>query len=229
MDLNLSDREIPKIIHLCYKTKNIPDFILKNWKELNPDYEIILYDNNDCIRFLLDNFGQNYVNIFNFIRDGPIKADFFRVCVLYKCGGVYSDIDCQLLIPIKNFIEQNITFLTCISNNINELNPHLIISPKNHPILKAAIDKYNEIYIKSIPYSYWGWSIVQIMICIFKNIFAQYINSEGIYYDRNNNKYQLIKEIFQSNDAYSHYCTYKNMRILNNRYSLYNPHKHEFI
>ena len=47
---------IPKVIYLCYKTKNIPSYIIPNLKKLYPDYEIKLYDNNDCINFLKEHF-----------------------------------------------------------------------------------------------------------------------------------------------------------------------------
>ena len=231
IDINLKYNDIPKIIHLCYKTKNIPDYIIPNWKMLNPNYDIILYGDDDCRKFLLDNYEQKAVDIFNYIKDGPIKADFFRVCVLYKFGGIYSDIDCNLLIPIDNFLEKDVTFLTCTSaNNINEINPQFIICSKEHPILKACIDKYYEIYDNKIIYSYWGWSIVYIMARIIAKIFKKYINDEGIFYDNQNNKYQFIKENYPSKFIYSSdvYCSYKNIKILNNRYISYDSITHKF-
>jgi len=232
VDNNLKYIDIPKIIHLCYKNKNIPDYIISNWKKLNPDYDIILYDNDDCEKFLLDNYDQKAVDIFNYIKDGPIKADFFRVCILYKVGGIYSDIDCKLLVPIDNFLENNVTFLTCTSaNNMNEINPQLIICPKEHPIIKACIDKYYEIYNNKINYNYWGWSIVYIIARIIAKIFKTHINNEGVFYDNQNNKYQFIKEIYPDNHIYSSnvYCSYNDIKILNNRYDSYDSIKHEFI
>ena len=107
------------------------------------------------------------------------------------------------------------------------MNPHFIISPPEHPILKACIDKYYEIYNNKITYSYWGWSIVNIMAKVFAKIFSYHIHIEGIYYDTNNNKYQLLQEIY-GGDAYQHYCKYKNNRILDNRYSSYDSVNHQF-
>ena len=75
---------IPKKIYLSYKTKDIPKYIIPNIKKIYPDYEIELYDDKDCIKFLKKNYGQLYVDIFNFLKDGPIKADFWRLCILYK-------------------------------------------------------------------------------------------------------------------------------------------------
>ena len=43
--------KIPKTIYLSYKTKDIPEYVIKKWTEIYPDYKIKLYDNNDCIEF----------------------------------------------------------------------------------------------------------------------------------------------------------------------------------
>ena len=94
--------KIPKVIYICYKTKNIPEYIIPNWKKLNPDYKIKLYDNQDCIDFLEKEFGSEYVDTFNYIKDGPIKADFWRCCIIYKYGGIYADIDIK---PVKPMIK----------------------------------------------------------------------------------------------------------------------------
>lgn len=46
------NQNIPKVIYLTYKTKNIPSFVIDKFKKIYPEYEIKLYDNNDCIDFL---------------------------------------------------------------------------------------------------------------------------------------------------------------------------------
>ena len=53
------------------------------------------------------------------------------LCILYIYGGVYSDIDIEPLVPIKDFLEKDVDFLTCDSVQYNYLNPHFIISVKN--------------------------------------------------------------------------------------------------
>ena len=113
------NNQIPKVIYLSYKTKNIPNYIIPNWQKLYPDYEIKLYDNDDCIKFLKDEYGQEYVDIFNFIKDGPIKADFWRVCILYKYGGIYLDMDIVCKKNLDSFLEYD--FVIAKSSNISNL------------------------------------------------------------------------------------------------------------
>lgn len=226
MKIQLKYKDIPKNIYLCYKTKNIPSHIIPVWKLLNPGYQVHLFDNADCENFLLNNFGQEYVNIFRYIKDGPIKADFWRCCVLYINGGIYSDIDIELIEPIDDFLEKDATFMTCISMFNGLLNPHIIACPKEHHILKACIDTYVKFYRQKKQYEYWGWSIVYIMGAIIKNIFGEFYKEEGIYYDSNGNSYQFIKEIFIDGGVS---CYYKNHEVLKNRTLIYNEKEHQFV
>ena len=231
----------PKTIYLSYKTKNIPDYIIPTWKKLNPDYDVRLYDNDNCITFLKTYYKDPiYVDIFNYIKDGPIKADFWRVCILNKFGGVYSDIDVKPIVPINEFMEKDITFLTCLSHikkQRNSVNPHFIISIPNHPVLQKCINTYITKYKNKDTYSYWNWSIVNIMRDAINIIFDDKI-MEGIRYDKDNHKYQFLQEImptpFNIPDFFylmnklkgdtEHNCVYKNKVILYNRYETYNNH-----
>lgn len=243
--------KIPKEIYLCYKDLNILEKYANKWKELNPEYNLNLYDNKMCEEFLLKNYGDKYCNIFKYIQDGPIKADFWRVCILYKYGGVYADADIEPLIPIKEFLEENICFLTCLSMHRNELNPHLIISEPRNEIIKKMINMYLFYYENNLKYTYWNWSITKIIDNIFfnrqifdKKDYNDTVNSitngeetskitniedEGIYLIKNK-KYQFLKEYGRKDieSGYDHHCDYKGKRILNNRYENYCNQNHCF-
>ena len=217
---------IPKVIYLTYKTKNIPDYIIPNLQKLYPNYEIKLYDNMDCIDFFRKEYDETYVDIFNYIKDGPIKSDFWRVCVLYKYGGIYSDIDIDHRVAIDNIIDTNVTFLTCISDNPKNINPHFIVSTANNIVLQKCIEIYLEYYNSKKKYSYWGWSIVFIMQKVLNKILNITTFTEGIIGD-----YQFLQEImpyyifnFIKKKNVNHYCKYKDQIILYNRYKIYKDH-----
>lgn len=217
-------KKIPKIIYLTYKTKDIPSNIIPTWQKLNPDYKVELYDDLDCINFLLDNYGQKYVDIFNYIEDGPIKSDFFRVCLLYKCGGIYSDIDIEPLVPINDFIEDNVDFVTCS-------NPQFICCKKNNDIIKSCVDKYVEKYDKKDKYSYWNWSILNILKPYIAEKIGKIKNESYLTKDKNDNTYQIIKEVNPKNNKpfrrHNLYCEYNGKKIFRSKTNNYI--KHEFI
>ena len=220
---------IPKVIYICHRNLDFIKHYSKNWKFLNPEYEIKLYDNNLCYEFLKNEFSQLYCDIFDYIRDGPIKADFWRICVIYKYGGLYVDADIEPLVPLKEYLEEDIDFVSCIDyHNNNSFNPHFILANKDDIFLKKCIDMYINFYNDKKIYSYGGWSITDV----FKKVFESMINNKKLscgVHTIENRKYQFILEIFPNiYNLNSVYCVYNNIRILNNRYRFYNPHKHNF-
>jgi mannosyltransferase OCH1-like enzyme len=220
---------------MCYKTKDIPTYIINNWKLLNPDYEIIIYDDNDCIDFFKKNYGNEYVDIYNYIKDGPIKADFWRICILYIYGGVYSDIDIEPLVSISDFYKKDVSFLTCLSA-VSYLNPHFIMSVPNNIIFKKCIDIYLTKFRNKEKYSYWDWSIVTIMEHVFITHFQKKFKKSGVY-NIDGIKYQFLQEVIKNKlstikifgiklgNDHNHYCEYNGRKILNNRYKDYDNHK----
>jgi hypothetical protein len=218
----------PNKIYLSYKNKNIPDYIIPNIKKIYTDYEIKLYDNNDCIKYLKEEYGQLYVDIFNFLIDGPIKADFWRLCILYKYGGTYFDIDLEHFNNINKIIEDNVYLTTIIIDpsyrtNKRDFNPAIIIVKSNNEIIKKCIDVYLEKYKNKIKYDYWEYSIVTIMSNVLYEELNQEIRKDGIYYDKNKRKYQFLLEVVPKNNSQA-YIEYKNIKYCNSRYSTYKEH-----
>lgn len=205
---------------MCHKSLESIQIYSENWKRLNPEYEIRLYDDVLCKDFLLNEYSQLHLDIFNFIPDGPIKADFWRACIINKYGGLYVDADIKPLIPLKHYIESDDDFVTCISQNCDfqkkefQLNPHFIMCNKNNSILQTCIDKYIELYkTKRESYSYWRWSICNI-------IYIEGIKERRshIYKDENGFKYKFLYETTPNT------CEYNNEIVLNNRYDTYIGH-----
>lgn len=203
---------------MCHKNLDKIKVYSKNWEILNPEYEIKLYDDELCKKFLLEEYSQLHLNIFNFLKHGPIKADFWRICILNKYGGLYVDADIKPLIPLNKFIENNDFFVTCISfnfkkNNLEfQLNPHFILSDKNNIILQKSINRYIKQYINKIPYDYWGWSICKLLI--IPGITEK--KSQILYI--NNKKFKFL---FEGN---LNKCEYNGEVVLNNRYDNYKNH-----
>jgi mannosyltransferase OCH1-like enzyme len=204
---------------MCHKTLEHIKKYSRNWKKLNPDYEIKLYDDQMCKDFLLKEYSQLHLDIFNFLKDGPIKSDFWRVCVIYKYGGLYVDADIQPLVALDKYIEYDDEFVTCISMNFKknklqfQLNPHFLMCKKNDLILKKCIDQYLQQYKNKLPYHYWEWSVCKLLIVegiTRKQSHIAYIHGK---------KYKFLNEINKNN------CEYNGKVVLKNRYSFYKNHK----
>jgi mannosyltransferase OCH1-like enzyme len=215
-------QKIPKIIHKTFKTstvnKSMYDSYL-SWKKFNPDYDINFYDNEDCEDFIIDNFPEVYIRTYRSLIPGAFKADFFRLCILYIKGGVYSDIGQTCLYSLDNIIENNDEFIsskdvpdTCIQFSF------LCCIPKHKFILKAL-----EQIIFNVKNEYYGNSSLDVTgpYMFGKVINRCLLRDENSLFEIGKTKYyKLLK--FEGDGKY---ITYKNKRVINTKYENYNEEK----
>jgi len=217
--------KIPKQIFMCDKTLHYIAKYSENWRRLNPEYAIKLYDDNMCASFLLTEFTQKHLDLFNFLQDGPIKADFWRLCVLYKYGGVYIDADAEPLISLQDFIDPLADFVTCSSYGSN-YNPNFIMAKAGDEFIKLCIDTYIRMYDEKVPYSYWTYSIMTIFNSLLQ--LENYTKLSGIYYNKEGKAHQIIKEV-KAEKFTDDYNEYNGISVFNNRYKNYDYMTHSFI
>ena len=78
---------IPRQIFQTWHNKNeLPPQVKSNiekMKELNPEFDHYLFDDDDCLQFIQQHFTQDVVNAFQSLVPGAYKADLWRYCVLY--------------------------------------------------------------------------------------------------------------------------------------------------
>ena len=87
-----------KNIFICHNNVEPLKYAAQLWRDLNPEWRIWLFDNKLCREFLYKYYGDIAIKVFDYIKSGPIKADFWRCCILYKFGGLYVDSDIEPII-----------------------------------------------------------------------------------------------------------------------------------
>lgn len=175
------NKMIPDKIILTWKNKNIPDYILKNIKAINPDKEILFFDDDNIIEFLSKEYDNSYVEFFQSIKNGYNKGDFFRYCYLYKYGGYYFDIDIEHVLSINNIVEKNLSFFSIISClSYGHIFQAMLWTKPQHPIIyKCIYDMFHFGPNPPITPSYIGHTTT----CMFNNI-SQYLHTipkHGLY------------------------------------------------
>lgn len=103
---------IPKIIWQtsAFKQNELPDYIkvmTETWRDLNPDWEYRYVDDNKCREMILNDYGQYFLELYDSIEIGFVRADFWRYLTLKKHGGVYADIDTYCLVPLSSWFNNN--------------------------------------------------------------------------------------------------------------------------
>lgn len=95
---------IPLKIYQTWHTKDLPPLMKRCTnllKKANPEFEYHLYDDNDCIEFIKNNFNPDVLWAFNQLIPGAYKADLWRYCILYINGGIYLDIKYKCINEFK--------------------------------------------------------------------------------------------------------------------------------
>ena len=141
---------IPLKVFMYWHSKEMPEKIKNNveyLKKVNPEFEIIVYDDEMTKEFLKNNFEEEVLNAYEILIPISFKSDLFRFCILYIYGGIYLDIKFE---PINNFklislakydevwchegIREDIGHNKCIVNT-----GFILTQPKNNH-LKIAIN-----------------------------------------------------------------------------------------
>tara|TARA_B110000003_G_scaffold237720_1_gene242975 strand:- start:197 stop:868 length:672 start_codon:yes stop_codon:yes gene_type:complete len=135
---------IPKIIHQTYKNHNLPEtykMCQTEIKRLHPDFEYRFYTDEDMERLMKTEFPE-YYDKFNELPRMIMKIDMFRYFLMYKYGGLYTDMDYLMLNPFDLLNEKVV--IPC--NREDEKGNHICLgncifaSQPNHPYWKSLMD-----------------------------------------------------------------------------------------
>ena len=114
---------IPKVIIQTVSDKTrVPDKVNKNIAEYAPNYERIVYNDDECVQLIRHFYGEEFVSVFHRLS-GAHRADLFRYCYLYRFGGIYMDIKMELVRPMDDI-------LSVLARNRAELASVLSIVPQ---------------------------------------------------------------------------------------------------
>jgi mannosyltransferase OCH1-like enzyme len=141
-------KEIPKLIHQIWvgpnpiPTKSI-DF-MKHIQELHPDFTYRLWSDKDLTP---DNF-----TTLPYIQKATSyaqKADIMRYEILYRYGGIYLDIDFQLLKPLDSLLTHPLVVCNEDSHINIRMTNAFIASSQFNPNMKKCVDNIEKAHINT--------------------------------------------------------------------------------
>ena len=185
---------------------------------LNDDCQYHYFDNMKIYFYLNEYFDKKVMLAYNMMVPGAFKVDLFRLCWLYKEGGVYMDMSME---PIYSFSEifsniyegKNLIFVKDRNNGIYNA---LIFSEKGNSTIKLLLDKIcdevisnhkNQIFGKS-PLMYTGPKIIySILSTLSENVEGSREYSIPMKFDGSCIK--IISSATHNTIIYSKYKDYK--------------------
>lgn len=142
--------EIPKIIHYCwFGDGKIPEenqAYIDEWKTVCPDYQIIKWDES--------NYDVNKVAFMReaaAVKNWTFIADYARFDIINTYGGVYLDVDVQLLKSHNKFLS-----LPSFWGMEQDFNRQMYVNPglgfgsiPNNPLLVELLDFYSQMHFEN--------------------------------------------------------------------------------
>ena len=136
---------IPKKIYQVWMQGNVPSKIKDNLMKYNKGYEYEFFDEAKCKKYIIENYDESMMELFNKLTNLAHKCDLFRYCLLYKEGGIYVDVDLEFKTGFNKIIEEsnNSNFITSLGahsfykKDVGECtNGFILTTPKNDIFLK---------------------------------------------------------------------------------------------
>ena len=134
---------IPKKIHYCWFGRNPkPKSVLKcidSWKKHCPDYEIKEWNESNY-----DFSSCEYASEAYNAKKYAFVSDFARFDILYRYGGIYFDVDVELIKPIDPIVE-NGAFMAVENFVVDQEGAKITIAPGLGIAAEPGMDIYNEL------------------------------------------------------------------------------------
>jgi hypothetical protein len=137
---------IPKIIWQTAKSTPHPSAtkLIESWKVKNPSYQLSFMNDLQCDQFIKDNFSPEFYNVYALLPLGIMKADMWRVAVVYVYGGIYADIDCECVVPLDTWLA-DYSLVVAVETDTGELSNFFFAATPKHPALLSVLNRLVEL------------------------------------------------------------------------------------
>lgn len=144
-DVSVSNNvSIPKIIMQTWKTHEVPDhwkISPQSIKEKMPDWQYVLMDDNDN-RAFVEKYFPDFLPYYDAFPHSIQRADAVRYCWLYIYGGLYQDLDFEVLHRMDSLFTASHGIFLVKSGNIGSyFTNSFMASVKNHPFWLEVIEE----------------------------------------------------------------------------------------
>lgn len=134
---------IPKTIYQTWSTQNLPNKLYKLHKKMlkfNPDYQHIIYTDDQMNDYMISNADKEIQDIFWKMNHVVAKADIWRYTILFNKGGIYLDIDSEITGSLSSLIDKNDEAIITPEIHENLFIQWGLIFDKGHVILEETLN-----------------------------------------------------------------------------------------
>ena len=89
--------------------------ITQRWNQILPQFQrFTFWSNRVAESWLSNHYDRTHVTFYNDIALGRYKADFFKLCFLYRMGGWFSDVDMEPTQEMSKLSLMGVSFFTSV-------------------------------------------------------------------------------------------------------------------
>lgn len=217
---------IPKIIHHIApvdqsKWHPIWQRCYPSWKKHFPDFEYKMWTDEHDIDGLVKEHFPEYWPIYQQFPLHIMKIDFARFCILYKYGGIYTDMDIFCYQNFYDELNNDVHLLPApygkqSTNGDNLIENALMISPAGHEFFRRCMDESIRVFtsqIRKIDIKFPLNTFQQLLVCnlagpvLVSNVYSQFnsgvkildpvtYNNHGLSYDHSFKTKHLLTGIW---------------------------------
>ena len=129
----------------------------------NPQFHFHLFDDVACRAFLVAEMDARIVATYDRLLPGAYKADLWRLCILYKRGGIYMDIKYRALRPlVELFAEVTQGDTTLVREqwhpvkDVTAIYQAILIARPGDPLLLRGIERI----VENVETRYYGDNVL---------------------------------------------------------------------
>lgn len=134
---------IPRIIHQTWGSQEMPGELREfqhSWRAHHPGWEYRLWSDADNLRLIRQHYPE-FTEYYTTVTPGILKVDFARLAYLHHMGGIYADLDVEVLKPFDPLLEGSNIVSGWEFNGIGQrmrgrdfVCNALMASPAGHPV-----------------------------------------------------------------------------------------------
>ena len=140
-------QKIPKKIYY-FTTPPDPENCIRisiaSFINANPEYIIERFDEFDARKFIEKNFDKKVLIAYDMINPYAYKSDLWRICKIYKDGGLYIDDKLFCISSLRNTIQSDDDLVLCIDIGDKNIFNAIIGAIPEHPLFMIILNKIVE-------------------------------------------------------------------------------------
>lgn len=120
-----------------------------SWIENNPTIDNRFMNDIMCENFIRNNFSDEVFFVYTSLPLGIMRADMWRIAVIYINGGIYADTDTICHTDIRNLLQDK-DIVVCEEHiGSGDVANYFFAAKPNHPVLKTTLDNMVELFKNS--------------------------------------------------------------------------------